>query len=137
MAVCHRPPSYNQTMPILKVDIVLRSGEMIQLQAARELADVAGELFGSQPGDTWVSIQAIPDGQYAENGTPDGTYFPVFVRVLRSRWPERFSMAAEAARIAQMAGEVFGRSSDNVHVIYEPPMAGRIAFGGRLTAPLP
>ena len=123
-------------MPILSVDLVLRPGEVIPASAARDLADVAGEMYGSEPGDTWVTIRELPADQYAENNSPGGVYFPAFIHVLRMRLPDKLVLAAEAARLAELAGLALGRQTENVHIIFEPAGGGRVAFGGRLTAPL-
>jgi phenylpyruvate tautomerase PptA (4-oxalocrotonate tautomerase family) len=123
-------------MPILFVDLVVRPGERAPASAARVLADLAGEMYGSQPGDTWVTVREIPAEGYAENHSPDGVYFPAIIHVLRMRLPDKFALAAEAARLAEMAGQALGRPADNVHIIFEPSGGGRVAFGGRLTAPL-
>lgn len=123
-------------MPILFVDLVVRPGERAPATAASILADQAGQMYGSGPGDTWVVVREIPAAGYAENDSPEGVYFPVFIHVLRMRLPDKFSLAAEAARLADMAGQVLGRPAANVHIIFEPSGGGRVAFGGRLTPPL-
>jgi phenylpyruvate tautomerase PptA (4-oxalocrotonate tautomerase family) len=53
-------------MPILTIEIILRPNESLRRGLAAELADRAGEIFGSAPGETWVKLTTIPAGQYAE-----------------------------------------------------------------------
>ncbi len=123
---------HNRRMPILFVDLVLRPGERAPASAASVLADQAGHLYGSGPGDTWVVVREIPAGGYAENDSPEGVYFPAFVHVVRMQLPDTLVLIAEAARLAEMAGRALNRPPDNVHIIFEPSGGGRVAFGGRL-----
>jgi phenylpyruvate tautomerase PptA (4-oxalocrotonate tautomerase family) len=102
--------------------------------AARELADRIGAILGSAPSGTWVRLRHLPRNAYAENGgevPPDVR--PTFVRVLLARLPERNVLRTYAASIASAVAAALGRPAENVHVLFEPPAAGRIAFGGRLT----
>ncbi len=41
-------------------------------------------------------------------------------------------MKDEIAELTERFAEICGRSPEHVHIIYEPPAAGRIAFGGKL-----
>jgi phenylpyruvate tautomerase PptA (4-oxalocrotonate tautomerase family) len=120
-------------MPILEVTLVLKPGESLPPGLAPALADAAAAVFGSEPGGTWVQLTALPADHYSENGGgPPAGVIPVFVRVLKSRLPEPDALRAEAQRLAAAVAAVAGRPAENVHIIYEPPGAGRVAFGGRL-----
>ncbi len=119
-------------MPILFVDLVVRPGERAPASAATVLADAAGQMYGSGPGDTWVLVREIPASGYAENDSPEGVYFPAFVHVVRMQLPDTLVLIAEAARLAEIAGRALNRPTDNVHIIFEPSGGGRVAFGGRL-----
>jgi phenylpyruvate tautomerase PptA (4-oxalocrotonate tautomerase family) len=118
-------------MPILTVEIVLRPGEILPPALAQQLADRVGEILGSSPGATWVKVYSLPRENYAENGNTE-IVDPVFVSVLRARLPSRETMKGEAVRLAQALGEVCGRPQENVHITFQPPGAGRVAFGGKL-----
>ena len=96
------------------------------------MADEAGHLYPSGPGDPWVVVREITAGGYAANDSPEGVYFPAFVHVVRMQLPDTLVLIAEAARLAEMAGRALNRPPDNVHIIFEPSGGGRVAFGGRL-----
>lgn len=120
-------------MPILKVEIVTHVVEVMNPHLARELADRTAEVFGAEPGGNWVTVQFIPADNYAENGGHDT--FPIFVSVLKARWPAEEALREEAARLAAVVAEVCRRPAGNVHIIYQPEGAGRVAFGGKLSGP--
>lgn len=109
-------------MPILDITIV---GE--QPASAARIAEVAGDVLGTEPSFTWVSLHRV--SEYAENrvAAPPS---PVIVRVLLRRVPDDRASLARALGAA-IATEL-GRARDDVHVLFEPPAAGRIAFGGEL-----
>jgi phenylpyruvate tautomerase PptA (4-oxalocrotonate tautomerase family) len=120
-------------MPILHVEIVgaLEPGRRERLAA--RIAEAAGAELGSRPGGTWVVVRDVPDADYAESGggAPEDVR-PVLVSVLKSALRREAERADEAVRLARAIGAECGRPAANVHVLYEPPAAGRIAFGGRL-----
>jgi len=111
-------------MPILDVELV---GEPpADGDLARRLADAAGVVLKTPPGKTWVRLRFLSD--YAENGGgPPAGIRPVFVSVLTA---DASKDSAEA--LATAIAEACGRSAENVHILYEPPARGRIAFGGKL-----
>ena len=113
-------------MPIVRIEIV---GDA-RARLAQALADRLGDLFQVAPGRVWVSIHRIAVADYAENQTPSPVQ-PVFVSVLVRRYPES-GLADLAYAIAEVVGALCERPVDHVHVLFEPPAAGRIAFGGRL-----
>lgn len=119
-------------MPILDVEIVQSAGEESDAGLAGALAEAAGAVFDSPPGRTWVKVRTIAAEQYAENGGgPAAGIRPVFVTVLKAQWKEE-EEAAEVAELTKAIAKRCGRPAENVHVLYAPPAAGRMAFGGRL-----
>jgi len=119
-------------MPVVRVEIVDRPGASLAPDLAQRLADRTGAALGSAPGTTWAIVSVIPSTQYAESGGSEGGYLPVFVRVLRQFLPDLPGRAAEAAALTRAVSEVTGKVADQIHVIYEAPAAGRVAFGGVL-----
>ena len=120
-------------MPILDIEIVLCPDEALAPGLAAEIADRSGEVFGSPPGSTWVKLRAIPCDHYAENGGgPPGGVYPVFVSVLKARLPAPDALRAEVARLTAAVAEATGRPAENVHIVYLPEGAGRVAFGGEI-----
>ena len=117
-------------MPILDVEIVTAFGETLDEGLARALADLAGEVFGSEPGRTWVRLRQLPESHYAENDAV--SVLPVFVSVLLRDLPAGGALRAQAHLLAAGIGEACGRPAENVHILYQPKASGRIAFGGDL-----
>jgi len=121
-------------MPIIDVEIVLRSNESIREEVVSELANELGEIFHSSPGQTWIKLHPLSADQYAENGgTPDGVY-PIFVTVMKSKLSSFEEMQKEVAKITGAIAQICGRPSDNIHVIYQPAGRGRVAFGGTIVS---
>jgi len=118
-------------MPILEVEVVLAPGETVPAETAAALAGAAAAVFRSPEGSTWVRLHELPDERYAENGCGAG-FRPVFVLVRKAQLPAEIDLEREASELAAAVASVFGRPVENVHIIYEPPIAGRIAFGGKL-----
>ncbi len=119
-------------MPILDVEIVTRPGEQLPPALAKELADAAGLIFGSEPAGTWVRLQTIPSERYAEGPGDAPVVFPVFVSVLKSNVPAGEAMQLEVARLSQMVAQLCQRPVQNIHILYLPEGRGRVAFGGTL-----
>lgn len=120
-------------MPILDVEIVLRPGETLPPALAADLADRAGAIFGSETGGTWVKLRLLEPSGYAENGVPAPiAVFPVFVSVLKRTLPALAHRREEAALLAAAAAAACNRPVENVHILYQPGAAGRVAFGGKL-----
>jgi len=120
-------------MPILDIEIVLRPGERLRAGLAAEIADRAGEIFGTPKGRTWVKLHPIRPEHYAENGAgPDNEISPVFVSVLRARLPEPEPMQTEVTFLIETIALACARPPGNVHIIYQPAAAGRVAFGGKV-----
>jgi phenylpyruvate tautomerase PptA (4-oxalocrotonate tautomerase family) len=118
-------------MPILDIEVVLAAGEKVPPGMAAALADAAAGVFGSPEGSTWVRLHELPAERYAEDGGGTAAK-PVFVRVLKAHLPTEAELEQEAPRLTAAIARACGRPAENVHIIYEPPGAGRIAFGGRL-----
>lgn len=120
-------------MPIIDVELVIAGSGEIAAGLASSLADQLGQLLGAQPGHVWVRVRSLAADRYAENASALGAEeLPVFVSVLHAGRPEASVLAAEAAGIARVVAAVTARPPDRVHVEYQPPAAGRIAFGGVL-----
>jgi hypothetical protein len=121
-------------MPIVDVEIVLKRGESLRKEIVIELANELGEIFQSPGGGTWLKIRELPDDRYAENdGTAEGLY-PIFVSIIKSRLPDFDEMQKEVESMTGAVAQICGRSSENVHVIYQPEGRGRVAFGGRIVS---
>lgn len=118
-------------MPILEVEIVLRVNEKLGEDLAKIISNVAGEIFNSPDGHTWVKLNEVTTGNYAENGggPPEGIS-PVFVSVLKSQLPGMSEMQTEANQLAEEIGRACNRPKENVHILYLPAATGRIYFGG-------
>ena len=119
-------------MPILDVEIVTHPDEKIRPDLATELANQAGEIFHSPPGNTWVKIRFTAGENYAENSNESGDVFPVFVSVLKARLPSPEALQAEVTRLTVVIAQVCTRPQENVHILYLPEGAGRVAFGGKV-----
>jgi phenylpyruvate tautomerase PptA (4-oxalocrotonate tautomerase family) len=120
-------------VPILDIEIVLRPEEILDRNLAGDLADSAGEIFGSPPGHTWVKVRTIPRADYAENSESAlEDVSPVFASVLKAELPDPDAMAGEVASLTTAIARVCRRPEGNVHILYLPAGAGRVAFGGRI-----
>ena len=119
-------------MPILDVEIVTHPNENSRPDLVTELANQAGEIFHSPPGNTWVKIRFIARENYAENSNGSGDIFPVFVSVLKARMPSPEALQAEVTELTVVIARVCNRPQENVHILYLPEGAGRVAFGGKV-----
>ena len=118
-------------MPILTIEIVHRSDETLPWGLAQRLADAAGEALGAPPGRTWVKLQRISAADYAESGTANAIT-PVFVHVLLAQAPGQEQRQGFVERLTGAVAAACNRPAENVHIIFEPAAAGRVAFGGKL-----
>jgi len=120
-------------MPILEVEMVIGSGEVLTDGLAEGMADAAGDVFGAPAGRTWVRLHTLPASEYAENGggPPEGIR-PVFVTVLRASLPKEDALREETRRLTEAIATACGRPAENVHILWLPEATGRMAFGGRL-----
>lgn len=120
-------------MPILEVEIVTSHGESLQPGLAQQLADAAGDVFGTPPGRTWARLRTLSRDQYAENRAAVLIDIqPVFVTVLKSRACGTAELKGETAKLCEALAQACGRPKENVHILYLPEAAGRMSFGGEL-----
>ena len=119
-------------MPILHVEIITQPDEHFPPTLSFELARRNGEIFGSKPGNTWVAVHFTASENYAENDSLSEDICPVFVTVLKNKLPARDSLEAEVAQLTPVIAHICNRPEENVHIIYLPQAAGRVAFGGKL-----
>ena len=121
-------PSIGSPVPATKV----QAGKSLPAVLAQSLANEAAQVFEAPPGTVWVKVRVIPSDHYAENGgKPEGVH-PVFVTVLKSRVPEGSALENEIAGLTQAIANVLSRPVENIHIIYQPDGAGRVAFSGKL-----
>jgi phenylpyruvate tautomerase PptA (4-oxalocrotonate tautomerase family) len=120
-------------MPILDVTIVGPIDSGARALLAQRFADAASAVFDAPAGKTWAIIRPLEPELYAESGGEvDARAKPVFVRILQRRPPEGAERATQVEALTRALAKACGRPADKVHLIFEPPGAGRIAFGGSL-----
>lgn len=120
-------------MPILDIEIVRNPLEQIEENLSQQLANAAGDVFGSSPAATWVKIWLIDAANYAENNVFAGSEnFPVFVNVMKARLETDDELEEEISRLTKVVAQICKRPLENVHIIYQPAAAGRVSFGGKL-----
>ena len=120
-------------MPMLDVQIVGRLSDSDHRDLARRIADAAGAVLGSEPGQTWVTLHFVASEAYAENGGgPAGGVEPVIVSVVQASLPTGSALSEQIARLTRAIAQACGRPAENVHLVYQPHGKGRVAFGGRL-----
>jgi len=80
-----------------------------------------------------VKVSPIAAEHYAENngGAPEAVY-PVFVSVLKMKLPPPDRLQAEVVSLTAAVAQVCARPLENVHILYLPEGAGRVAFGGEV-----
>ena len=119
-------------MPILNIEIVGPMEDGLRTGLAERLADLAAQALDSRPQGTWVTLNFVPSAHYAENagGPPPGVW-PVMVRVLQAVVPQGAALEKQASDLANAIATAVGRSSEQVHILVEPPAKGRIFFGGQ------
>lgn len=120
-------------MPILDIEIVIERGRSISGHTAKEVAAAASEILAAEPSSTWVRLRPLSQEHYAEGdgGPPEGVQ-PIFVTVLEASSPELPVRRDQAEALAEVIGRICERPAANVHVVFEPAGAGRIAFGGKM-----
>lgn len=120
-------------MPILDVEVVGSIPDAVAEGLAERIADAAAEAVGSRPQGTWVKLRCLGEDAYAENGggPPEGVE-PVLVSVLQAEVAEGGELEEQALRLTRGIAEACDRPVENVHIIFEPPAAGRVSFGGKL-----
>lgn len=119
-------------MPLLEIEIVGEPDGNRRDALAQDLADAAGVVLKSGPQEAWVRVRILPSERYAECGGKTPGVLPVFVRILKRLPPEGDTLRREVRELTRAVARVCGRPEAHVHVCYEPPGAGRQAFGGTL-----
>ena len=119
-------------MPIVHIQLVGQPPSNISTGLAQRLADIIGKVLGSRPRGTWVKIQILDPHLYAENAETDTEIRPVFVSILKRNVPSGDRLKREIKALTQAIAHACERPEDNIHILYEPAGAGRIAFGGVL-----
>lgn len=120
-------------MPILDIEIVVAENEDISTCWPQQFADAAGSIFKTQPGRTWVRVSRLKCSDYAENQTATPPEIrPVFVSVLKAKAPPIDALRAEIQQLTLEIARITGRREENIHILYLPPAAGRVSFGGTL-----
>ena len=122
-------------MPILELTVVGELAATVKQNFARRLANATGHALGDQAHRVWVVVNYVPADCYAEWGGGLRKSRPVFVRVLRRELPAGAALAGEVAALTKIVADASGRPATDVHLIYEPPGAGRVSFGGELVPP--
>jgi phenylpyruvate tautomerase PptA (4-oxalocrotonate tautomerase family) len=110
--------------------LVVRKDEALPEGLASTLADALGEVFGSEPGRTWVRVRTLPDSHYAENLSEAPR--PVFVTLLLGAPPTGELLTLQVRQVAEAVARTCRVPTDTVHVLLEPAARGRMAFGGQL-----
>lgn len=129
-------------MPIFHIDL-LDDGAPRDAALPKTLADALGTLLHAEAGHVWVRVTYCPPGEYAENGAGEVPRW-AFVRVILRTLPPEVpppgfktipaseALAGRAYAIAELVARQTGRAREDVHVYFDPPAVGRIAFGGEL-----
>jgi enamine deaminase RidA (YjgF/YER057c/UK114 family) len=111
-------------MPILDVTIV---GEAAL--DAQALADEVGAILKTERAHTWVRVHRIARAEYAENADPNAPS-PIFATLVLRALPD--DRASIARALSEAIAKLADRPLDLVHFLFEPPAAGKIAFGAEL-----
>jgi phenylpyruvate tautomerase PptA (4-oxalocrotonate tautomerase family) len=133
-------------MPIFHVEL-LDDATPPDPALPKRLADALGALLEAHPGHVWVRVSRCPREEYAENGegpVPRWAFVRVILRALppeipppgAKSIPPDHALAGRAHAIARIVAEHTSRALEDVHVYFDPPAAGRIAFGGTLVSAL-
>jgi phenylpyruvate tautomerase PptA (4-oxalocrotonate tautomerase family) len=119
-------------MPILDVEIVGPMLAHVRRDLAQRIADAAGRALESGPQQTWVKVHFLDEERYAENGGPPDEALPVFVNIVSAQLATDAALAAQVSLLTTAIAQACHRPAESVHLVFEPPAAGRISFGGRL-----
>jgi phenylpyruvate tautomerase PptA (4-oxalocrotonate tautomerase family) len=100
---------------------------------AQALADVIGAALGADEGTTWVRVRVLDRADYAESGGPiPDAVRPVFVTIMEHGPRRGQDLERAVSAVTAVVAETTGHPRANVHVVFTPPAAGRVAFGGRI-----
>ena len=116
-------------MPILEIQFV---GDDRDSNIAQKLADAVGLVLHSSAGQTWVKVSWLASSQYAENLNESRDLKPVFVSLLLRKLPDNEQKSQIAKDLCKTIAQVSGRQEENIHILFLPEGAGRMAFGGDL-----
>jgi phenylpyruvate tautomerase PptA (4-oxalocrotonate tautomerase family) len=119
-------------MPILRVEYVETREWAPPQDLAQRIADAAAAALHAPPQSVWVTVARVARGNYAENEGAPPDAAPLFVSINKRVLAEGPALAEEAAALTRAIATACGRAPGDIHLIYEPPGAGRVAFGGRL-----
>lgn len=123
-------------MPILDIELVCRTEGEFSRFSARTFADAVAAVWRAAPGRVWVRLRFLPLACYAENhtGTDDGA-LPVFVAIVHAQPPTGAALESEVVALTAAVALAASRPKEQVHLLYEAPATGRVAFGGTLVRP--
>jgi phenylpyruvate tautomerase PptA (4-oxalocrotonate tautomerase family) len=116
-------------MPILEVEIIGGIAAPLRHGLAQRLADAAAQVFETAPQQTWIKLRYLDAQDYAERAPEP---LPVFVRVLLRSSFEVAERRRYARELARSFAELCARPAARVHILFDEPAQGRIAFGGEL-----
>ncbi len=120
-------------MAVPMVEVELVSDDEPAPGMADLLADQIGLALRAAEGSTWVRLRVLRPDHYGESGGSFGdSVKPVFVTVTSRRQPAREQFADVVEQITSAVARTTGHPRQNVHVIFAPDAAGRVAFGGRV-----
>lgn len=121
-------------MPIVDVTLV-GAPDASESDLAQRLADALSTALDAPRGTTWVRVHRVDARDYAEDGGAPAEVRPVFVDLLRRGWAPTVGARASSLRaVAEAVALACARPVAQVHVLAEAPAAGRVAFGGELSA---
>ena len=118
-------------MPILSVEVVGIFPKNAGLPS-QDLADLAANILGSPPGQTWVKLYSLPIENYAENNISPSAEGPVFISIIMKNELSEVTKGEIALSLAREFGKYLNRPPEKIHTYFEQEGRGRIAFGGNL-----
>ncbi len=122
-------------MPILHVEIVVTTGLRLDPGLTPNIAEAAGQIFGTPAGGTWVKLHTLSYEFYAQDGAPaQDKEWPVFVTVLKAKIPEPEALEREVIHLTTEIARICRRPRESIHILYLPEGTGRMAFGDRIVA---
>jgi phenylpyruvate tautomerase PptA (4-oxalocrotonate tautomerase family) len=118
-------------MPIVEVELV--SDDEPGPGLASLLANEIGRAMNAAEGSTWVRLRTLRRDHYGESGGPlPKDVQPVFVTVTTQHRPGADQLSVVVEKMTSSVAHTTGHPRQNVHVIFAPDAAGRVAFGGRV-----
>jgi phenylpyruvate tautomerase PptA (4-oxalocrotonate tautomerase family) len=112
-------------MPIIRVTVI--GDHALGQNAAKRLAEGAGRILHSAPGSVWVRIEQVLEDHYAENA-PEWPR-PLFLHLLLREGMVSIQ-PGQVEALCDLAHTIFHVPAQQIHLIVEPPAAGRMYFGG-------